>query len=67
MTLRLSDDMSQDLDAVARVRGSSVANVIRVAVARHLASLAADEEFRAHMERSLQEEQRVLDRLVGQD
>lgn len=64
MTLRLSDDMSRDLEIVARVRGTSVANAIRIAVARYLAGLSEDEEFQARIRAAVEEEQRVLERLA---
>jgi hypothetical protein len=63
MTLRLSEDMSRDLEVVARVRGTSVANAIRIAVARYLAGLSSDEDFQQLMARALEDEHRVLERL----
>jgi hypothetical protein len=63
MTLRLSEDMSADLEVVARVRGTTVANSIRIAVARYLATLAADSDFQERMGTALEEEERVLERL----
>lgn len=65
MTLRLDEDMARDLEVVARVRGTTVSHAIRLAVARYLQGLGSDEEFQARISAALEDEGRVLQRLVS--
>lgn len=65
MTLRLSEDMSADLEAVARVRGTSVASSVRIAIEQYLEVLAADPDFQEQMTDALDAEQQVHRRLGG--
>jgi hypothetical protein len=48
---------------LARIRGSSVASAVRIAVAHYLALLDEDPAFRRLMIAALQAEQAALDRL----
>lgn len=62
MTLRLSEEMSSELEFVARVRGTSVAHTIRIAIAQHLLTLAEDPTFQARLARNDEVELRGHDR-----
>lgn len=64
MTLRLSEEMSSEF--VARVRGTSVAHTIRVAIAQHLVALAEDPTFQARLARKTEDELRVQSRFTSQ-
>jgi predicted transcriptional regulator len=65
MTLRLDDEMARELEVVARVRGSTVAHTIRLAVARHLANLSQDPDFQVMVDQALEDERRAVERLAG--
>jgi predicted transcriptional regulator len=67
MTLRLSEELARELEAVARVRGTSMAHAVRIAVAHYLADLAADPDFQARLAAALEEEREVLQRLARED
>ena len=62
MTLRLSPEMTEELELVSRVRGIPVTHVVRLAVARHLAGLAADESFQEKLRDRLAQEQATVER-----
>jgi ribosomal protein S3 len=51
MTLRLSDDIAAELDAVARVDGTTVADQVRSAIEDRIAARRADKEFPARRTR----------------
>lgn len=64
MTLRLSAEMTEELELVARIRGTPMTHVVRLAVARHLAALAQDESFQAKLQRRLEDERLTLERFT---
>ncbi len=47
MTLRLSADQAEELDAVARADGISVSDAVREAITEHIARKRGDEDFRS--------------------
>lgn len=63
-TVRLDDDQAAELEAIARVDGVSVAEEIRQAITVQIASRREDEEFRARLRQSIQDNQKVLERLA---
>ena len=63
-TVRLDDDQAAELEAVARVDGVSVAEEIRQAITVQIAKRREDEEFRARLRQSIQDNQKVLERLA---
>jgi len=64
MTLRLSAEMTEELELVARFRGIPMTHVVRLTVARHLAALAQDETFQAKLQRRLEDERLTLERFT---
>jgi predicted transcriptional regulator len=64
MTLRLTDDLAADLEAVARVDDLSVSEVVRVAITERIQRRRADKEFQQRLKRTVEEQQRVLARLA---
>jgi hypothetical protein len=64
MTLRLSADMTGELELVARIRGIPMTHVVRLAVARHLAGLSQDEVFQAKLQQRLEDERSTLERFA---
>ena len=63
-TVRLDDDQAAELEAIARVDGVSVAEEIRQAITVQIAERREDEEFRARLRQSIQDNQKVLERLA---
>ena len=63
-TVRLDGDQAAELEAIARVDGVSVAEEIRQAITVQIAKRREDEEFRARLRQSIQDNQKVLERLA---
>lgn len=63
-TVRLDDDQAEELEAVAKVDGVSVAEEIRQAIATRLAERREDDEFRQRLRQSIEDNQRILERLA---
>lgn len=64
MTVRLPSTQARELEAVAQVDGVPVAEAVRSAIEGHIVSRRADEEFRARLRRSLEENRDILERLA---
>jgi predicted transcriptional regulator len=64
MTLRLSDDTAADLEAVARVDGTTVAEQVRAAIEDRIKARRADEAFQERRRRALEENREALERLA---
>jgi predicted transcriptional regulator len=63
-TVRLDDDQAAELEAIAKVDGVSVAEEIRQAITVQIAERRKDDEFRARLRQSIQDNQKVLERLA---
>jgi hypothetical protein len=63
-TVRLDDDQAAELEAIAKVDGVSVAEGIRQAITIQIAERRKDEGFRARLRQSIQDNQKVLERLA---
>jgi len=63
-TVRLDDDQAAELEAIAKVDGVSVAEEIRQAITVQIAERRKDKEFRARLRQSIQDNQKVLERLA---
>jgi predicted transcriptional regulator len=61
MTLRLDDDIASDLDTVSAVDGKPVAEIVRDAIGRHVASRKADPEFRKSLRDHISRVSRLLE------
>jgi hypothetical protein len=64
MTMRLSATQAKELETVAQVDGVPVAEAVRSAIEGHIAARRQDEEFRARLRRSLEENRDILERLA---
>lgn len=64
MTLRLSDELAADLEAMARVDGVPVSEAIRVAIDERIKNRRDDKQFQARLRRLMAENQRALERLA---
>jgi predicted transcriptional regulator len=63
-TVRLDEDQAAELEAVAKASGVSVAEEIRQAITSRIEERRQDEEFRARLRRSIEDNQKILDRLA---
>ncbi len=63
-TVRLPDDLADDAEAVARVRGDSVNQLIIDALAAEIARVRSDEDFTARAKKLLERDREILDRLA---
>ena len=64
MTLRLSDELAADLEAMARVDDVPVSEAIRVAIDERIKARRDDKQFQARLRRLMSENQRALERLA---
>jgi predicted transcriptional regulator len=64
-TVRLPDDLADDAEAVARVRGDSVNQVIIDALAAEIERVRSDADFTARAKRLLERDREILDRLAN--
>jgi Ribbon-helix-helix protein, copG family len=64
MTLRLSADQAEELDAVARADGISVSDAVREAITEHIAGKRGDEEFRQRLRVVMERDREILERLA---
>lgn len=63
-TIRQDAQQAAELDAVARVDGVSTSEAIRTAIAEHIEKRRRDPAFQARLQRILDEERVVLERLA---
>jgi predicted transcriptional regulator len=64
MTLRLSDELAADLEAMARVDDVPVSEAIRIAIDERIQGRRDDKQFQARLRRLMAENQRALERLA---
>lgn len=62
-TLRVTQEMYERMEAVARMDGIPVSELVRQAIASHLEKRRADPAFRARLRARIEKDQRLLDRL----
>ena len=63
-TVRLPDGLADDAEAVARVRGSSVNQLIIDSLAAEIERVRADDDFVARAKRLLERDREILERLA---
>ena len=63
-TVRFPDDLADDAEAVARVRGGSVDQLIIDALAAEIERVRSDEDFTARAKKLLERDREILDRLA---
>ncbi len=63
-TVRLDDEQAADSEAVAKAAGVPVAEEIRQAITARIEERRQDEAFRARLRRSIEDNQRIIDRLA---
>jgi predicted transcriptional regulator len=63
-TVRLPDALADDAEAVARVRGDSVNQLIIDALAAEIERVRSDDDFTARAKKLLERDREILDRLA---
>ncbi len=63
-TVRLPDDLADDAEAVAHVRGDSVNQLIIDALAAEIERVRSDHDFTARAKNLLERDREILDRLA---
>jgi hypothetical protein len=64
MTLRLSAEQAEDLEAIARADGLSVSDSVREAIAEHIARKRNDGNFRERLRAVMERDREILERLA---
>jgi hypothetical protein len=65
LTVRLSAEQAEDIETIAQVDGTSIAEEIRAALANHIAARRADADFAERLRQTVERNQRALERLSG--
>jgi hypothetical protein len=63
-TVRLPDGLADDAEAVARVRGGSVNQLIIDALSAEIERVRSDDDFTARAKKLLERDREILDRLA---
>lgn len=63
-TVRLPKDQAEEIEAIAEVEGTSVAEEVRSALAERIAARRKDKVFQTRLRESMEQNRRVLDRLA---
>ena len=63
-TVRLPEQLADDAEAVARVRGESLNQLIVNSLAAEIERVRDDEEFTSRAQRLLERDREILDRLA---
>ena len=64
MTLRLTTEQANELEAVARAEGISVSDAVREAIAEHIERKRKDKAFRERLRTVMERDREILDRLA---
>ncbi|MGH9063097.1 MAG: ribbon-helix-helix protein, CopG family [Acidimicrobiales bacterium] len=64
-TVRLPGELADDVEAVARARGTSVNAVVKEALVAEVARAKADPEFMAALQQVIERDRNLLERLAG--
>lgn len=64
MTLRLTQEQAETLEAVAEVDGVPVAEAVRVAINEHIERRRKDKAFQDRLRASLERNRRILEKLA---
>jgi predicted DNA-binding protein len=64
MTLRLSEEQADELEAVARAEGITVSDAVREAIGAHIERKRNDDAFRTRLREVMERDQEILKRLA---
>lgn len=62
-SLRIPEDLAEELNAVARADDVPVSEAVRAAIYRYIADRKADPQFRVRLRELLEKDREVLERL----
>ena len=65
MTLRLSSEQADELEAVARAEGISVSDAVREAITEHIERKRKNKAFRDRLRAVMERDREILERLAG--
>jgi metal-responsive CopG/Arc/MetJ family transcriptional regulator len=64
ISVRMSDKLAEQIDAMARAEGVSASEVMRAAAHRYIATRRADQDFKERLRKRLEEDAEILKRLA---
>jgi hypothetical protein len=64
MTLRITEEQAEQLEAIARVEGATVSDVVREAVAEKIEQRRKDKDFKSRLKQIIEEDRELLERLA---
>ena len=64
ISVRMPDELAEQIDAMARAEGVSVSEAMRAAAYRYIATRRADQDFKERLKKRLEEDAEILRRLA---
>ncbi len=64
MSLRLHEEQASELEAIARVEGVTVTDLVREAIRIQIAAKRADQDFQARLKKRIKQDKEALKRLA---
>lgn len=64
-SLRLDEDLWKELATVARADESTISEVVRGAIGKHIATRSGDPEFQKRVRERMEESRKIMERLSG--
>jgi hypothetical protein len=64
MSLRLPDELADEIAAVARTDDMATTEAIREAISNHIANRRSAKDFKERLRKQLEEDRKVLERLA---
>lgn len=64
MSLRLPEQMAEEIAAVARTDDVPVTEAVREAIGNHIAARRADKAFKERLRKRLEEDREIIERLA---
>lgn len=64
ISVRMPDELAEQIDAMARAEGVSVSEAMRAAAYRYIATRRADQDFKERLRKRLEEDAEILKRLA---
>jgi hypothetical protein len=64
MSLRLPEELGDDIAVIARIDEMAITEAIRAAIAGHIAARRANSDFQGRLRKRLEEDREVIERLA---
>jgi metal-responsive CopG/Arc/MetJ family transcriptional regulator len=65
ISVRIPDEMMDELEQIARISGVSTSEVVREAICSYFSACRTDERFQARLRERLEKDREALERLAG--